>query len=348
MIGANVHQELLLVERSCQVLGTDASINLAVPPGELIEACAAMEDCLAWLKVAEQRLSLSNPASELCQLNARAGHWQPVSDLLLDVVQEALCQAQASAGLFDPTPGSYLGTPGNDRAFSPPADGWRDVQLDAKQRQIYLPTGTWLDLDGIAKGWAADVVGNRLLRPFANVLVNVGGNLLLRGRKTRYELWTAGLRASKSQPFVGPTTERAAITLRRGGLATEGAIRSEWPHQSHWQPVRGASQEQVPSPWDVPEEAVPNEIESSSFIATAAALARTAAHAEVAALVALQRGYPEALHVVESAWRDDKASRPHLPVDHDVALLLVLNNGEVMFSENMEAYLERFAGGEKR
>ena len=347
-MGTNVHQELLLVERSCQVLGTDASINLAVPPGELIEACAAMEDCLAWLKAAEQRLSLSDPASELCQVNARAGHWQPVSDLLLDVVQEAMRQAQASAGLFNPTLDSYLETPGNDRAFSRPADGWRDVQLDAKQRQVYLPPGTWLDLGGIAKGWAADVVGNQRLHSFANVLVNVGETLLLRGRKTRYELWAGGLRTPTLQPLAGQTAERAAITVRRGGLATESAIRSRRHHRSQWQDVLDSRSEYSLPPWAVPEAAVLDETESTPRIAAATALARTATQAEVAVLMALRRGYPKAVRVVESAWRDDKASRPHLPADQEVALLVVLESGEVVFSENMEAYLERFAEGAMR
>jgi hypothetical protein len=64
--------------------------------------------------------------------------------------------------------------------------------------------------------------------------------------------------------------------------------------------------------------------------------------------MALRRGYPVALRMVESAWRDEQASRPHLPADRDVALLLVLESGEVVCSANMEAYLERYAGGNLR
>lgn len=347
MMGTNLQQDLLLVERSCQVLGTGASINLAVPPDQLLEACAAIEDCLAWLKEVDQRLTLSDPASELCQLNDSAGHWQPVSDLLLAVVQEAMRQSQASAGLFDPTLGSSVKKPGTDRAFSLPANRWSDVQLDVKRSGIYLPIGIRLDLGSLAKGWAADVVGNQRLRPFANVLVNVGGTLLLRGRQTRYALWAAGLRTPKPQSLAGSPPERAAITLRRGGLATETATRGKSNHQG-FQHLPGLRSLYPSVPWNALEAAAPDENESTPLITTATALARTAAHAEVAALVALQRGYPEAVRVVESAWRDDKASRHHLSVDRSVALLLVLESGEVVCSEHLEAYLERYAGGNRQ
>lgn len=347
-MGTNVQQDLLLVERSCQLLGEDVGIHLAVPPGEVPEACAAIEVCLTWLSEAEQRLTLADPASDLCQLHASAGRWQPVSDLLLAVVQEALRLAQASAGLFDPTFSADQETPDFDEEFSPPAGSWRDVQLDLKRREMYLPTSVRLNLESIAKGWAADVVGNQLLRPFANVLVNVGGDLLLRGKKTRYDLWAAGFRTPKPPSLASPLPERAAMTLRQGGLATEGVNPSDWYHQSQRQHMLDPRPEDPLPSWNAPEEAVPDETGSTPLIATVTALARTAAQAEVAALVALRRGYPEALRVVESAWQDEKASRTHLPVDRGVALLLVLDDGEVVCSEHMEAYLERYAGGEKR
>lgn len=348
MMGTNLQQDLLLVERSCQVLGTDASINLAVPPDQLLEACAAMEDCLAWLKEVDQRLTLSDPASELCQLNASAGHWQPVSDLLLAVVQEALRQSLASAGLFDPTLVSSPEGPGSESVFALPANGWSDVQLDVKRSGIYVPRGIRLDLGSLAKGWAADAVGNQRLRPFANVLVNVGGTLLLRGRQTRYALWAGGLRTPPLQPLAGSPPERAAIIVRQGGLATEEAVQNEWSPQHQWQPTLDPRPLPPAISWNAPEAAAPDADRAPPRMASATALARTAAHAEVAALIALRRGYPKALQGVEAAWQDDKASRPHLSVDRSVALLLVLESGEVVCSAHLEAYLERYAGGNRQ
>jgi hypothetical protein len=77
------------------------------------------------------------------------------------------------------------------------------------------------------------------------------------------------------------------------------------------------------------------------LIATATALAPTAARAEVAAKVALLRGYPDALHAIEQAWAGDA----QLKADKGVALLLVLGTGEVVVSANMEAYLDTCGGG---
>ncbi|HKD75822.1 MAG TPA: hypothetical protein VKB76_10015, partial [Ktedonobacterales bacterium] len=81
------------------------------------------------------------------------------------------------------------------------------------------------------------------------------------------------------------------------------------------------------------------------LIASATALAPTAAHAEIAAKVALLRGYPAALEAVEAAWetRDDAAPTPYR--DADVALLLVLGTGTVEYSTNFEAYLKVLGGG---
>ena len=81
--------------------------------------------------------------------------------------------------------------------------------------------------------------------------------------------------------------------------------------------------------------------DGGQLIAAATALAETAAHAEVAAKVALLRGYPEALYAVEQAW----AGKSHLKADTGVALLLVLGNGSVFISANMQAFLDTCGGG---
>lgn len=74
-------------------------------------------------------------------------------------------------------------------------------------------------------------------------------------------------------------------------------------------------------------------------MATATALAPTAAHAEVAAKVALLRGYPAALRAVEDAWARYGAVGPEANCDAGVALVLILGTGDVMLSSNMADYL---------
>ncbi len=83
-------------------------------------------------------------------------------------------------------------------------------------------------------------------------------------------------------------------------------------------------------------------------VASATALASTAAHAEVAAKVALLRGYPDALRILEQAWKKWKepdASAPGEYGDCGVALLLVLGSGEVVCSAHLQEYLQALGGG---
>ncbi|HKW23539.1 MAG TPA: hypothetical protein VJO13_19310, partial [Ktedonobacterales bacterium] len=82
-----------------------------------------------------------------------------------------------------------------------------------------------------------------------------------------------------------------------------------------------------------------DDADAGRLIATATALAPTAARAEVATKVALLRGYPEALHAVEASWARHGALGPAVDADAAVALLLVLGDGRVILSQNFAAYL---------
>jgi hypothetical protein len=79
--------------------------------------------------------------------------------------------------------------------------------------------------------------------------------------------------------------------------------------------------------------------DAGPLVATATALAPTAARAEVAAKVALLRGYPQALRLVESAW--ERPITLTTPPDADVAIALILTfgTGEIAMSANLPEYL---------
>ncbi len=354
-----VGQARLLVEQQTRIMATEVSVHLAVAPEEEASARAALASCLAWLREVERRLTRFNAESELSQLNSQAGRWCAVSALLFAAVQEALAAARASDGLFDPALLPHLEALGYDRDFSLlarssaettpgdmqvtlPAGQWREIKLDAKARRIRLPPATRLDLGGIAKGWAADRVIKRLLPHVANVLVNVGGDMRMRGGPQPGETWAVGISNHSDEGNPGSAKHHAIITFGHGGLATSGATRRWWYH-------RGGRQHHLLDPrtgrpvplWMGDEDAASSEADAGRLIATATALAPTAARAEVAAKVALLRGYPDALHAVEHAWAGDA----QLKVDKGVALLLVLGTGEVVVTANMEAYLDTCGGG---
>src|SRR5215472_8445070 len=174
----------MLVQRFARIMATPIGVHAAVPPGEELRAGAAIEECLAWLREVDRRLSRFSAESELSRLNTAGGTWQPASEPLFAVVEQSVAAAEASGGLFDPTILPVLEALGYDRDFkdiayqdvsgvagvSPSRDAdeygtargsWREIELDHARRRVRLPLGVRLDFGGIAKGWAADVALDR-------------------------------------------------------------------------------------------------------------------------------------------------------------------------------------------
>jgi thiamine biosynthesis lipoprotein len=258
------------------------------------------------------------------------------------------------------------------RDVSPAHGRWREIELDRARRRVRLPDGVAIDLGGIAKGWAADVAFARFCAGFPGALLNLGGDLRLHGGPQPGQPWSVGIRDPRDEQVDGAPRYSAVIAFSRGGLATSGAVSRWWrrggQRQHHLldprtgQPMRLWVAEDAGDDGESGEPAVPQNDEPASdlrgtrLIATATALAPTATQAEVAAKLALLRGYPDALRAVERAWGAPFAgslSSPNghrvspaaatSPADADVALLLAFGVGEVALSQNLRAYLASWA-----
>ncbi len=351
-------------------MGTKIEVYVSVEREAEATAHAEIDACLAWLGEVDTRLTRFNLASELCQLNAAGGEWFEASELLFAATAESLAAAQATGGLFDPTLLPLLEELGYDRDFAEipnretptseipvpaitaearqGAGNWRHIELDHARGRIRLPRDTRLDLGGIAKGWAADIALNRFFRDGANVIINVGGDLRLRGELQEGEPWPIGV----TMPVIPAPTDgssqadarhAAVLTLTRGGLAASGATDRWWYHggaRAHHvlDPRTGQ-----PAPLWI--DAADDVTEGTPLIASATALAPTAAHAEVAAKVALLRGYPDAIQAVEAAWQSARPWNAPTYGDVGVALVLVMGTGEVIYSANLQDYLDTLGGG---
>lgn len=349
--------EWVVVEQSRRIMATHMSIHVAVPPNTVGAANATIARAMAWLEALSDRVTRFSQESELARLNASSGGWRPVSGLLFALVAESVAAAQATEGLFDPALLPLLEALGYDRDYdeiehretgqgSPEpfvAGAWRAIELDAARLRVRLPPGARLDLGGIAKGWAADAVLARHLGGYGNVLINAGGDMRARGGATPDEPWAIAI----GSPHV-ETENATVLTMRQGGVATSGATGRWWKQD-------GARQHHLLDPrtgrpvplWIDASDNVDGEGQSgaSRLTATATALAPTAAHAEVAAKVALLRGYPEAFNRVEVAWDATKAKEAPPYGDAGVALLLILGDGRVVCSANIHAFLETIGGG---
>jgi thiamine biosynthesis lipoprotein len=362
----------VLVERSACIMATHVSVRLAATPGDEQEAARAADTCMGWFRAVDERLSRFRPESELSRMNGSGGRWFTASALLFGCVERAVTAAHASLGLFDPTLLPHLEALGYDRDFAlldttpQPTLGsgrndlapilsatrrgeagvsmdnrWREIELDAARQRIRLPRGVKVDLGGIAKGWAADVALERFRLRFPGALVNVGGDLRLRGGPQLGVPWSVGIRDPR-RGREGDDGERAEhvamLTFSRGGLATSGAVRRWW-----WRGGRRVHHlldprtRQPARLWIAGDE---TDVGGEARIATATALAPTAARAEVAAKAALLRGYPAALRAVEATWERYGALGTETDADSGVALLLVLGSGEIILSANLRAYLD--------
>jgi thiamine biosynthesis lipoprotein len=206
-------------------------------------ALAAAERTFALL---EARLSRFRPQSELSRLNRAAGTPFTASPVLYELVTAALAWHERTGGIFDPTVLSSLLAYGYDRTFAevqaeqaanlPPAQrndlpssagkpalgNARAVRL-GPGRQILLPAGVGLDLGGIAKGWAAQQVANRL-GMVGPCLVDAGGDIACAGAPPTGP-WLVTVTDPRNEAL-----DCAVLTLNDAAVATSSRTRRQWQH----------------------------------------------------------------------------------------------------------------------
>lgn len=153
-----------------RAFGAEASLDLHGPAAVTGPALVAAQ---ALIKQAEGLFSLYDPASELSKLNATGARVVPA---LFETVLEIADQAHdLTDGLFDPTvqPLWRALVEGGDVVAARALVGWDRV--DRRANRVRLETGQALTLNGIAQGFATDMVAD-LLRDhgFERTLVNIG------------------------------------------------------------------------------------------------------------------------------------------------------------------------------
>jgi thiamine biosynthesis lipoprotein len=326
-------------------------------PAEHPRAEAALAACAVWLAEIERCCSRFLPESELSWLNATAGSGpQAVSADLYDMLALALAAAARTDGLFDPTLLPALCAVGYDRSFDEigqrgvaslapqrAVEGtvaagaaasetrrgrWRDVRLDPDTHTVTLPVGMALDLGGIAKGWAADVLASRFLADFPAYLVDLGGDLRLRGGPEPGAAWLIGISDPRAASATtsgedesrytdsqyGDSHYVAGVRLAAGGIATSGDARRWWLRAG--QRMHHLIDPRTGRPAEQTGERRPLAV---------TALALTAAEADVLAKVAFLRGYPEGLRGLARGTTS--------------AGVMVFADGAVEATPNLEEYL---------
>lgn len=146
--------------------------------------------------------------SEISAINTNAGI-KPVlvSDEVFTVVKMAKIIAEKSNGAFDPTIGPLvkLWNITDELPKVPEVDAikkakqlvdWKKLILDEENKTIYLSEpGMVLDVGGIAKGYATDVIVDMLKNwNIKRAMIDLGGNIYAFGKRSDDSLWRIGIK----------------------------------------------------------------------------------------------------------------------------------------------------------
>jgi thiamine biosynthesis lipoprotein len=279
---------------------------------------AVLDRVPVWFEEWEQSLSRFRPDSELSRFNQTFDQPVEVSETFWEVFQAAQWADQFTNGLVTPTVLDAMLEAGYDRPFDilsryqfgslkPVLLGVHPLSVvvaDEVTHTITLPRGVRLDFGGVAKGWAAHETAKRL-EVFGPTLVNAGGDIAISGPMTDGQPWLVGVK----NPFE-PGTDLEVLYLKRGGVATSGKDRRHWSQN-------GLLRHHIINPLT----SQPAETD----VLTATVAAPTVMEAEAAAKAALILGREKGLEWIES--------------DAALAGMLILDNGEILYSQQMQEYM---------
>jgi thiamine biosynthesis lipoprotein len=203
------------IERARPLLGTLVAVRVSAPTPRA--AHRAIDRAFGAMSEIHALMSFQEGTSDVSRIN-RSALQAPVTvhAHTFRVLTWAARMAQISSGLFDVSIGGALvnwGTlPAPDADAVPdPNATFRDIELLPGSR-VQLRRALWIDLSGIAKGYAVDRAV-RVLRRYgiASACVNAGGDLRITGT----ELERVAIRTAHQHAGTRPIIE-----ISEGALAT--------------------------------------------------------------------------------------------------------------------------------
>ena len=200
------------------VYAMDTVMNLTVY-GE--NAAAALESAEKELHTLDEAvLSRTAEGSELYALNTSNGETVEygADDILPALIETALTISDATEGAFDPTLAPVLDTWGftKDEHRVPSADELKELlshtgcgkvalEKTADGWTVTLLDGAQLDLGGIAKGYAADLLRAQLEKEgVTSATLDLGGDVFVMGRKTDGSDWRIAVKdPADTESYLG-------------------------------------------------------------------------------------------------------------------------------------------------
>lgn len=208
-----------MIERTFRAMNTEWWVRAYGATGRVLDEAEAL------VRDTEARLSRFRGCSALSTLNRERAATDP---LLAAVVRAALEWRDATDAVFDPGVGAALVAAGYDRSFEAVRDGCagcadqrRPLVLVDGDRVSIDGDGT-LDLGGIGKGWAVDLVADHFeAHGVDRYLVDGGGDL--RAGHTPAAPWPVGV-GDGLVAWLGPGAVATSSTAKRRWLTADGAV----------------------------------------------------------------------------------------------------------------------------
>lgn len=235
-------------------MGTNWNVKVAAHPEcDLARLGRIVREALA---IVDGQMSTWRADSDLSRFNhAAPEEWIVLPSPLFDVLSCALMVAQESGGAFDPTsgplvnlwgfgPGGRFRDPGHTSPQPNAIEsarvlcGWQRVQVDATRKAVRQPGGVYLDLSGIAKGYAVDLVARSLGEAgYTKTLVEIGGELRGSGVKPNGQPWWVALETPRYDASLGmsmpPYDNETRVALHDLSIATSGNYRRSFRNGQH-------------------------------------------------------------------------------------------------------------------
>jgi len=167
----------------------------------------ALEEAFELIKAVDNQMSKNKETSEISAINSAAGKdYVSVSEETFKIIQKSEEFYDISEGYFDITIGPLveLWDIGPTTGHIPKASeinkvlsliSYNDILFNETNHAIKLrQKGMAIDLGGIAKGYAADVVVEHFKAVGINkAIINLGGNVSVMGQKNEETLWSVGI-----------------------------------------------------------------------------------------------------------------------------------------------------------
>ena len=223
-------------------LGTSFVVSIVEPPGDL-DAEQLRNDVVAVLQRVDELASTWRDDSELTVFNAdQSIDWIPVSDEFCVLLERSQEVSQVTGGAFDLTIGPLVNLWGfgpEGQTATPPSA----ADIEAAQRRVgfdKLETDCnellvrkdepdlYVDLSGWAKGHAVDQIAEILNEQgFQNYLIEVGGELRVKGQNRESSKWAIGIEA----PSTSERVPHAVVNVTNTSVATSGDYRNYFEYE---------------------------------------------------------------------------------------------------------------------